>query len=331
MISILTPFKNTAQYLTECINSVLHQSYSNWEMLLVDDHSTDNSAQIAMEFAQKDSRIKVFQNTGSGIIPALQLAYAKSSGSKITRMDSDDLMPKQKLQLLNKTLEENGKNHIAVGKVKYFRTGGVSDGYLKYERWLNQLCIEENHYDEIFKECVIPSPNWLIHRDDLERADAFNPGTYPEDYDLCFRLYEKGIKIASCKSITHYWRDYSQRTSRTHEHYAQNYFLDLKLHYYLKLCYNPQKKLVLWGAGNKGKILAKLLITKGVNFDWYCNNEQKIGHKIYNKTLYDIDTAKLSQLHQSIIAIGNPDVQQSIKSHLSKLDLQPSTDYFFFT
>lgn len=331
MISILTPFKNTEEYIAECINSVINQSYSDWEMLLVNDHSTDNSYQIVKEFAQKDPRINVLQNKGEGIIPALQQAYLNASGDKITRMDSDDIMPKDKLYQLNKTLENSGKNHIAVGMVKYFRDDGISDGYLKYERWLNQLCIDENHYDDIFKECVIPSPNWLIHRHDLDRANAFNPDIYPEDYDLCFRFYEKGIKVAPCKSITHYWRDYSQRTSRNHEHYAQNYFLDLKLHYFLKLFYNPKKKLLLWGAGDKGKILAKLLVGHSVNFSWYCNNEQKVGQKIYGKTLFDIETVQLSQEYQSIIAIGNPEVQHTIKSELKKLGLVTNIDYFFFT
>ena len=92
LISILTPFKNTAHYLSECVYSILNQSYTHWELLIVDDGSSDNSYDIVNAFAEKDNRIKLFKNQGSGIIDALQLAFNNSRGNYITRMDSDDIM-----------------------------------------------------------------------------------------------------------------------------------------------------------------------------------------------------------------------------------------------
>ena len=92
LISIITPFKNTAAYLEDCINSILKQSYTNWELLIVDDHSTDNSYKIVETFAANDSRIQLFKNKGFGIIDALQIAFKHSKGNFVTRMDSDDIM-----------------------------------------------------------------------------------------------------------------------------------------------------------------------------------------------------------------------------------------------
>jgi len=90
LVSILIPFKNTAQFLPECLDSILKQTYATWEILAVNDNSTDNSLKIVQEFAEKDTRIQVFTNSKTGIIEALRTAYSKSKGNFITRMDSDD-------------------------------------------------------------------------------------------------------------------------------------------------------------------------------------------------------------------------------------------------
>ena len=103
-ISILMPVKNTAPFLIECLESIIRQTETDFELIAIDDHSSDESHSILKEFAIKDKRIKVFKNTGIGIIEALRLAYSKSSGTYITRMDSDDVMSLTKLQVLTSNL-----------------------------------------------------------------------------------------------------------------------------------------------------------------------------------------------------------------------------------
>ena len=230
LISILTPFKNTEAFLPERLDSIQSQTYENWELLIVDDGSTDGSFNIVETYAKADKRIKLFKNVGKGIIEALRFAFSKSKGTLITRMDSDDVMPHNKLEVMHDQLVTHGKKHVALGLVKYFGEAGISDGYHKYEKWLNKLTTQGTNYYEIYKECVIPSPCWMLHREDLIACKAFEPNRYPEDYDLAFRLYEQHYKCIPNDKILHYWRDYSHRTSRTHEHYAQNYFLTIKTH-----------------------------------------------------------------------------------------------------
>ena len=161
LISILTPFKNTALFLETCIASIQNQTYTHWELLIIDDHSTDNSFNIVNNYTRKDPRIKLFKNKGFGIIDALQFAFSKSSGAFITRMDSDDIMHARKLEVLSNNLLQYGKKHVAVGLVKYFAENGVKAGYMRYENWLNILTKSGTNYNEIYKECVIPSPCWM--------------------------------------------------------------------------------------------------------------------------------------------------------------------------
>ena len=197
----------------------------------------------------------LYKNNGNGIIDGLRTAFAVSEGSYITRMDSDDIMANNRNEVLINNLIAHGKNHVAVGMVKYFRADGVSDGYARYERWINKLTVAGTNYSEIYKECVIPSPCWMLHRDDFIACEGFNPSRYPEDYDLTFRFYRANYKCIPCDKILLHWRDYSTRTSRTHEHYAINYFLDIKVHYFLELDHDVNRPLTVWGAGKKEKLL----------------------------------------------------------------------------
>ncbi len=327
LISIVMPVKNTELYVTECLTSIHNQTEKNWELLVVNDNSTDNTLFILKKFALSDNRIHVFNNKGTGIIDALRLAYSKSKGTYITRMDADDIMPKHKLATLKQLLQNNGNGFIATGFVQYFADYTIGNGYRKYENWLNALTQNGNNFNEIYKECVIPSPCWMVYKVDFEKCEAFTSNRYPEDYDLAFRFYKYGLKIVPTTKILHFWRDYSHRTSRTDENYADNTFLSIKIHYFLKLEYQQNKSLVLWGAGKKGKTIAQQLIKKNVVFQWVCNNPKKIGVSIYNTLLTSEENIINNNKQQFIIAVANFDQQQQIKKRLQQLNI---TDYYFF-
>ncbi|MCP4438962.1 MAG: glycosyltransferase family 2 protein [Aureispira sp.] len=330
VISILMPAKNTSNYLAACLDSILAQTYKNWELLVVDDHSTDHSLELLHEYAQQDARIQVFSNQDHGIIAALRLAYSQSKGQFITRMDSDDLMESNKLEQLQAQLEQAGKGYLAIGQVNYFAEGELGQGYKNYAQWLNGLTQEGQNFKEIYKECVIPSPCWMIYREDLESSRAFEPNRYPEDYDLCFRFYAQGLKILPSASILHQWRDYGTRTSRTHEHYANNQFIAIKTHYFKQLDYDPERTLVLWGAGKRAKAIAQALLGLEVPFRWLCNNPKKIGHQIYGLLVEDIMQLNQISRPQVLVSIASPDEQSLVCQELEKMGLIAAQDYFLF-
>ena len=170
----------------------------------------------------------------------------------------------------------------------------------------------------------------MIHRDDLMACDAFAPNLYPEDYDLTFRFYKQQFKCIPCNTVLHHWRDYDTRTSRTHEHYAQNYFLDIKLRYFLELDYDAKRPLSIWGAGSKGKTIAKALVEQEVSFYWICNNPKKIGKHIYGQELLPFTALETLSNPQSIVTVANEDAQDHIRQYFKAQNMQPMNDYFFF-
>lgn len=327
-ISVLMPVFNAAPFLEECLDSILLQSFTDWELIAVDDHSTDDSLSILKQYAAKDSRIQVLSNNDKGIIPALRKAYANSEGQYISRMDADDRMPPEKLSVLHQLLEGKGKGFVATGKVVYFSDTVLMDGYKRYAAWLNNLVDNNIHRVELFRECVIPSPAWLIARSDLDECDAFHLDRYPEDYDLVFRFFEKGMQVVASDDIVHEWRDHSSRTSRNDETYSQNAYFDIKVHY-LKVL-ESNKNLVLWGAGKKGKDLAKKLNAAGLSFLWTCNVESKWGHIIHGQKMLEPSILNEVKNPLILIAVSGPQDQIELENQLKDKGLRKGLGYYFF-
>ncbi len=327
LVSIVMPVRNAAPYLRACLDSIVQQSYAHWELWAADDHSSDESFEILSKYSKQDSRIHAISNLGRGIIHALQTAYQHCLGELITRMDADDSMTTTRLESMVHRLVSIGKGHVAVGYVEYFAEGQLGAGYKKYAHWLNDLTAREANFSEIYKECVVPSPCWMVWRKDFESCQGFTPERYPEDYDLCFRFYRAGYKIAGIPEILHRWRDYPDRTSRTHEHYADNRFLELKLSYFLNIDHDTNKQLMLWGAGDKGKNVARQLNKKQINFLWVSNNKKKIGHEIHGRNILSPQTIDKNISSQIIILVANPKEQLEL---LDKLKKYENVEVFLF-
>jgi glycosyltransferase involved in cell wall biosynthesis len=329
-ISILIPAKNAGKYLHACIDSIIEQTETDWECIIINDNSTDDTLKILENYAKIDTRISVYSNPKSGVITALQFAYSKCNGILIHRMDADDIMPKQKLEVLKNNLLQSGKGHVATGKVEYFAETPLGDGYKKYESWLNGLTEKGGNFSELYKECVIASPCWMVYRTDFEACGGFESEIYPEDYDLVFRFYELGLKCIPCDLVLHRWRDYAIRSSRTSEHYADNRFIAIKCFYFLKLNYDNNRPLVVWGAGRKGKSIAQYLIKENTTFNWLCNNPKKIGKSIYDVLMQSEKAIETLDNPQIIIAVANHEEQAILKNYFHQRGMETMIDYFFF-
>jgi glycosyltransferase involved in cell wall biosynthesis len=329
-VSILMPVFNAGPYLDKCLNSILEQSFQDWELIAIDDHSTDDSLSKLCSFEKKDRRIKVFTNRGNGIIHALRFALQQSSGAYISRMDADDIMATHKIETLYQSLKAAGPGHLSTGLVAYFSDEELGEGYRHYACWLNELTLTNEHYHHIYKECVIPSPCWMIAKDDLIRVGAFEFDRYPEDYDLCFRFYQHQLKVIGNESLLHYWRDHGERASRNQEVYADNFFMPLKMEYFLRLDYDPSRQLLIWGAGKKGKRMAQWLKSQEVPFTWICNNSKKWRQTIYGCSLYPPEKILSFQQVQILVAVASPDGQEEIRRFAGENKLENAKDIFFF-
>tara|TARA_B100001564_G_scaffold9691_1_gene8091 strand:- start:672 stop:1646 length:975 start_codon:yes stop_codon:yes gene_type:complete len=308
MVSIIIPYKNPLPYFEDCLKSIVNQSHKKLQIILVNDHSTDDSEKLAFKYSIEDSRIKLVNNVGKGIVDALNTGSEIAKGKYITRMDADDIMSENKIEILRSLLEKKKTKHIAVGSVKYFSSEKpMENGYLKYANWLNELTSNKKNFKEIYKECTIPSCSWMMHRSDFENIKGFKNLNYPEDYDFLFRVYYNQIKLTTTKEIIHLWRDHPKRTSRNSKDYLFENFIPLKIKYLIENELKSKDELVLWGSGKKGKLVAKKLIENNCSFTWISNNSKKIGLEIYQQKIQSTSLLKTEKKKLVICSISSKD------------------------
>ena len=117
LVSIITPSYNSSRFIEECVNSVLLQSYSNWELLIVDDCSDHNSKELLLILEKKDERIRVtFLDNNIGAAKARNIAIRSAKGRYIAFLDSDDIWEKSKLE---KQIKFMKKEDIAFSFTSY--------------------------------------------------------------------------------------------------------------------------------------------------------------------------------------------------------------------
>jgi len=152
LISIVTPCYNDEKYIGEAIESVQSQSYQNWELLVVDDCSTDNSAEIIRSYCEKDSRIRYFKTgfpTGSPVIPR-NMAIEKAAGRFIAFLDSDDVWFPTKLEEQIKLFSDE-KTAIVFSNHEKINEDGkrkkrviIAPQIVTYKRLLKENCIRNS-------------------------------------------------------------------------------------------------------------------------------------------------------------------------------------------
>lgn len=123
LISIVVPVYNVAPYLAKCLDSICCQSYTNWELILVDDGSTDRTGEICDDYSQKDERIKVVHIPNGGVSHARNIALYLAKGEWITFVDGDDWTGEDYLQNLYEPISENNQIEFVQGACQNFRDG----------------------------------------------------------------------------------------------------------------------------------------------------------------------------------------------------------------
>lgn len=115
MISIIVPVYNTSMYLKECVESILNQTYSKIEVVIVDDGSTDNSLAICKEYRDKDKRVRIFHKENSGVSSARNLGLRMAEGDYISFCDSDDVVKPELYWTLLQKLKDTGADRVCGG------------------------------------------------------------------------------------------------------------------------------------------------------------------------------------------------------------------------
>lgn len=188
MVSIIIPIYNVEDYLRQCVDSVLSQTYSNLEIILVDDGSTDRSGFIADEYAALDSRIKVIHKPNGGLSDARNCGTERASGEWIFYLDSDDyILPKTILELVE--FAERGNCDIVQCGV-YYRYKDFSLYRLNKEKY--EILSRPEAIVELLKNKIIQNFAWgKLYKADFVKSQGFPKGRYFEDSYWQYQMIDK--------------------------------------------------------------------------------------------------------------------------------------------
>lgn len=209
LISILMPTYNVEKFVEEAVQSILVQTYKNFELIIVDDCSTDETFEILQRLATEDDRIRLFRNkVNSKICKTLNRAFAHAKGEFICRMDGDDVSTPERLEVLKEFIDKHpdvslvGSNMITidedgreVSRKRYIRTN-------RYIQW-------GNHY----QPCV--AHIWLAKRKVYDALYGYREVPYVEDWDFLLRGQNKGFHYANVDEFIYKCRIRNGNTGTT--------------------------------------------------------------------------------------------------------------------
>lgn len=213
LVSVVIPVFNVENYISECIESIISQTYKNTEIILVDDGSTDSSGSICYDYSLKDSRIKVYHKSNGGLSDARNYGIAKSNGEYVYLIDSDDfLIRNDTIEVLYKNILNNNADISMSRYIEYF---------VKSDRTLKEN-YKENYKEKTYvfsnKDIIDKSydylnykANFIVAWNKLYKKSLFDNINYPvgklhEDEFTTYKLYLEAQRIVFIDLETYAYR-----------------------------------------------------------------------------------------------------------------------------
>ena len=236
------PVYNAGDYLVDCVNSLLGQSYKYFELIIVDDNSKDDSFEILKSFEKRDRRIKLFRNSKNlGVSETVKKAISKSSGDYLARMDADDISLPDRIEKQIEYLEKHPKTVALGGQCLLIDSNNNVIGKKTFPTSFEQI------YKYIFRFIPLQQPTLVIAKKRLPDnfvfyVDGMNTA---EEVELIFKLFQYG-KVENLKDAVLLYRIHPNNTSL--KNVKKTFFLTLlaRLDGILKYHYKPTLGGVLY-------------------------------------------------------------------------------------
>lgn len=193
LISVIVPVYKVEEYLTECVESIVNQTYKNTEIILVDDGSPDNCPLMCDEFAKKDSRIKAIHKVNGGLSSARNAGINSASGDYIIFIDSDDYwLLTDGLEKLVRRIEATEADILSFGYVKLSENGEIKPYFNKTVGYEFIKDNKQKQLEQLTKQNLfIASACNKIIKTEILKDTVFKAGVVSEDIEWCARLMGK--------------------------------------------------------------------------------------------------------------------------------------------
>jgi len=334
-VSILLPAFNAASTLERAVKSILQQTFEDWELLLIDDGSTDGTKALIEMFASNDKRVRpVFFPENRGIVAALNAGWSEAKGEYIARMDADDESHPDRLQKQAGFLDQHPGIALVASRVRHGGDGEAQKGYALYIDWINSLLTPEEIFLNRFVESPFAHPSVMFRKKNAELFGMYREGDFPEDYELWLRWLEQDLRMAKLPDVLLTWHDPPARLSRTGARYSPEAFHRCKSVYlaeHLRRHVLPSGKAIwLCGAGRVTRQRSAFLREQKIPVAGYVDvDAKKIGKQFDGLTVISLEGLPPAGKFFAISYVGNRGARAQIRSDFAQRGLVEGTDFLF--
>lgn len=326
-VTVILPVYNAGTTLKRAVDSVLKQTFHDFELLIVDNNSTDRSLPVSRESAFRDNRIRIFKEPKQGVTHAFNKGLQEASSPYIARMDADDEMLPHRLLLQHDFLQENPDFDAVAGLAEYVPHHQYTRGFHEYVAWSNSLISAGDISLNRFVEMPVINPTTMWRRSISDHLGAYREGDFPEDYEMWLRWMEEDVRVGKVIQPVLRWHDSEKRLTRTEEKYSREAFHRVRVKYlakYLKR-HNPfHPEVWVWGAARQTRRMAEMMKTEGVVIKKYIDvvsNKQ-----IPESVLHHTEIPKAGSCF-ILVYTKNPTARKDIVRFLHSLKYKPGIDY----
>ncbi len=304
--------------------SLSAQTFADHEILVFDDGSTDNSLDRVEEAARHDQRVRLVGSERVGLVAALERAIACSDAEFIARMDADDESHPERLTDQVILLDARPELALASCLIRCFPDYVVEGGMRRYENWLNGLVRPTEIARDIFVESPLCHPSVTMRRAAYETAGGYIDDGNPEDYGLWLRFHAHELAMAKVPEVRFYWREHSNRLTRTDERYSPARFIATKSQHLLAGPLRDKTSVAVWGAGQNGRTWSRALRQAGIDVIAFIDvDRDKIGHTMHGAPIVSHEDLRRGIPGDFLLAaVGAPGARARIRSFLNELGLR---------
>jgi glycosyltransferase involved in cell wall biosynthesis len=276
LISVILPFHGRSLWLDEAIQSISTQTFTDWELLLIDNGAENTAKRIATDFATNDSRIRIIEENKTGISHALNTGLSHARADIIARMDDDDISHPDRLQLQWEKLNSEERNMVVTCRVDAVKGFEPDSGMQEYMDWQNGLLNPQDHYLNRFIDAPLVHPTLFCRKEVFERYGTYSTGGIPEDYELWLRWMESGVRFIKTEQALLGWREHADRLTRNHSDYSGARFAEVRMDYLTRWLKENlgSRKLIFCGTSRKSRQRAKHLLSAGIKITAFTDVKQ---------------------------------------------------------
>jgi len=330
-VSILMAVRNEARFLPAALASLQRQTLQDWELVVVDDGSTDTTPAILQQAAAADARIRLIRQPPDGLVAALNRGLAGCRAGLVARMDGDDICHPRRLEEQVAFLRRHADIDLVACRVRHFPRPAIRGGMRAYEQWQNSLLEPEAIATDIWVESPFAHPSVCYRRRRVETLGGYRERPWAEDYDLWLRMHLAGCRFARLPGIRLFWRDRPDRLTRRSPRCTLEAFRACRLHFLRQDFLRRTRRVALWGAGIEGKAWRRLLVSRGLKVVlWVDIDPRKTGQVIHGAPVIAPDAERIRR-QPTLITIGARGAREQVRRWAGDQGLREGHDYLCVT